>query len=74
MKFSRKLIMASFVFVFAIAITFFVNMGYASSLACSVGIETASSCGRCGDGFCNPRCGETKETCPKDCKGVPSLK
>ncbi len=72
MKFSRRLIIASFVFVFAIAVTAFVNMGYASSLACSVGIETASSCGSCGDGFCNPRCGENKFNCPQDCKASPS--
>lgn len=26
-----------------------------------------AQCGRCGDGFCNPRCGETSESCPTDC-------
>lgn len=26
-----------------------------------------SACGRCGDGYCNKRCGETAQTCPKDC-------
>ena len=24
-------------------------------------------CGKCGDGYCNPRCGETATSCPKDC-------
>lgn len=25
------------------------------------------ACGRCGDGFCNKRCGETAASCPGDC-------
>jgi hypothetical protein len=29
-------------------------------------------CGKCGDGYCNPRCGETATSCPKDC-GVVAL-
>lgn len=29
-----------------------------------------AACGRCGDNFCNPRCGETATSCPKDCGGV----
>jgi hypothetical protein len=30
--------------------------------------ETADAmCGKCGDGYCNPRCGETAASCPKDC-------
>ncbi len=24
-------------------------------------------CGKCGDGFCNPSCGENQFTCPRDC-------
>lgn len=71
MKNSRKLLMVLAIFVFAIVGTVFMNMGYANTLACSVGIETASSCGRCGDGFCNPSCGENKINCPKDCKPSP---
>jgi hypothetical protein len=31
-----------------------------------------AACGRCGDNFCNPRCGETAASCPRDCGGVPS--
>ena len=27
-------------------------------------------CGKCGDGFCNPRCGETPTSCPADCGGT----
>jgi len=26
-----------------------------------------SACGRCGDGYCNKRCGETALNCAKDC-------
>lgn len=74
MKISKGLILAFAIFVFAIAGTFFVNMGYANSFACSVGIETASTCGKCGDGYCNPRCGENAQNCPKDCKLSPSSK
>ncbi len=31
------------------------------------GVETAAACGKCGDGYCNPRCGETASSCPRDC-------
>lgn len=34
--------------------------------------DAAASCGKCGDHFCNPRCGETATSCPADCAGVPS--
>jgi hypothetical protein len=30
-----------------------------------------AACGKCGDNFCNPRCGETPTSCPRDCGGVP---
>jgi hypothetical protein len=30
-----------------------------------------AACGRCGDNFCNPSCGETVASCPRDC-GVAS--
>lgn len=26
-----------------------------------------SMCGKCGDHFCNPSCGETPTSCPADC-------
>jgi hypothetical protein len=29
-------------------------------------------CGRCGDGYCNPSCGETATSCPKDCGATPA--
>lgn len=31
-----------------------------------------AACGRCGDNFCNPRCGETPTSCPRDCGGQTS--
>ncbi|MDH3492435.1 MAG: hypothetical protein OEM82_02710 [Acidobacteriota bacterium] len=74
MKLSRRLIVVSAVFVFAVAITLFVNMGYAGTLACKAGIASAASCGKYGDGFCNKRCGENKRNCPQDCSGVPLRK
>jgi hypothetical protein len=33
----------------------------------------AAFCGRCGDGFCNPRCGETATSCPLDCGATTSI-
>ena len=35
--------------------------------------EIAGSCGKCGDGYCNPRCGENSTNCPRDC-GVDTSK
>ena len=32
----------------------------------------APACGKCGDGYCNPRCGETATSCPRDCGGTTS--
>jgi hypothetical protein len=29
--------------------------------------DAGAACGKCGDGYCNPRCGETATSCPKDC-------
>lgn len=37
---------------------------------CTFGADdkaTEAMCGKCGDGFCNPSCGETPTTCPRDC-------
>lgn len=36
----------------------------AGNSACAT--ET-NACGKCGDGYCNKRCGETALSCPKDC-------
>jgi hypothetical protein len=27
----------------------------------------APACGKCGDGYCAKQCGETAQSCPKDC-------
>ena len=64
----KKLLLA----VFSV---FVLSVGVASYAALSSGTnecEVASStCGKCGDGYCNPRCGETKLSCPRDCGGSP---
>ena len=31
--------------------------------------DTVAACGKCGDNYCNPRCGETATSCPRDCGG-----
>lgn len=30
-------------------------------------------CGKCGDGYCAKQCGETAQSCPKDCGVVESI-
>ena len=45
-----------------------------SSIAVDEGGNSAcatetNACGKCGDGYCNKRCGETTLSCPKDCGG-----
>jgi uncharacterized low-complexity protein len=39
--------------------------GPASAKACAT--EATAACGKCGDQRCSPQCGETAQTCPKDC-------
>ena len=34
------------------------------------GLGEQAMCGKCGDGFCNPHCGETATSCPADCGGT----
>ena len=29
-----------------------------------------AACGKCGDGYCAKQCGETAQSCPKDCGTV----
>lgn len=36
-------------------------------LAVQLPNDDVARCGRCGDGFCNPSCGENEITCPADC-------
>ena len=31
--------------------------------------DSVAACGKCGDNYCNPRCGETATSCPRDCGG-----
>ena len=52
-----------------------VDEGQPAALVCvsDEADETADAmCGKCGDGYCNPRCGETATSCPKDCGGTTS--
>jgi len=47
-----------------------VDEGQPAALVCvsDEADETADAmCGKCGDGYCNPRCGETATSCPRDC-------
>lgn len=60
-------------------------LGACVALLIVVGANTATSshaafapasddeCGKCGDRYCNPRCGETPTSCPIDCGGVSSV-
>ncbi len=34
--------------------------------------DSLARCGKCGDNYCNPRCGETATSCPRDCGGTTS--
>ena len=55
----------------ALALLFAVLVVFAVGGRVSVGVTDPSStdaqCGKCGDNYCNPRCGETATTCPRDC-------
>ena len=35
--------------------------------------DSVGRCGKCGDNYCNPRCGETATSCPRDCGGTTSV-
>ncbi len=71
MKFSKMILSIFVLFILTIGLTFYVAYTSADNIAC----DTASSnCGKCGDRYCNPRCGENEITCPKDCKLSPSGK
>lgn len=35
--------------------------------------STTAACGKCGDGYCAKQCGETAQSCPKDCGTVERL-
>ncbi|CAN5855218.1 hypothetical protein BH20ACI4_BH20ACI4_34040 [soil metagenome] len=56
--------------ILTVGLAFYVNLSFANNESC----ETAATCGKCGDGYCNPRCGENAQNCPKDCKLSPDRK
>lgn len=35
--------------------------------------SATAACGKCGDGYCAKQCGETAQSCPKDCGTVERL-
>lgn len=46
----------------------------APALASPVDLDAdVAACGKCGDGYCNPRCGENATNCPRDCGGTTSV-
>ncbi len=69
MKITKVLITVMATFVIGIGSAFYVNAG---NIACDLGVDIASKCGKCGDGYCNPRCGENSTNCPRDCGVVTS--
>lgn len=73
MKISKMLMAVMATLVIAVGSAFYVNASFVDSAACGTG-DVASKCGKCGDGYCNPRCGENATNCPRDCGGVPSAK
>ena len=73
MKISRKLMVFAAASVMAVGSAFYVNSGFVSNAACQMGLTSAAACGKCGDGYCNPRCGESATSCPRDC-GVSTVK
>jgi hypothetical protein len=70
MKMSKLLITILTALVLTGGSALYVNSSFANNAAC----EIAGSCGKCGDGYCNPRCGETSKNCPRDCGVVDSAK
>ena len=75
MKISKLVTGFAAALVIAFGSIVYVNSGFASNNACETGQDlAASACGKCGDGYCNPRCGETATSCPRDCAGVPSAR
>lgn len=65
-----KLFFAHSMAIFALTVA--LAMGASSLMAASVNPLASdhaevAACGKCGDGACNKRCGETAANCPKDC-------
>lgn len=74
MKISKILMVAVTALFFAGGSAFYVNSSFAGNAGCDASQDVASTCGRCGDGYCNPRCGENAKNCPRDCGGFPESK
>ncbi len=66
MKRTRLLLGVTMTLSLAAGAAFFVTSGYAGRAACSMGVEVAGSCARCGDGVCARSC-ENAKSCPQDC-------
>ena len=48
------------------------NESQPAAPVCTSDESDVAMCGKCGDGYCNPRCGETSTSCPRDCGGTTS--
>lgn len=66
----KTFLIAVTICVVAIGSVLYGGFGFAAT-SNSAGCDLiASACGRCGDGQCVKSCGETAQSCPKDCGGV----
>lgn len=73
MKRAKLLLATAMFFMLAIGTGFYAKSAYFNEPMCDA-TASAAACGKCGDGYCNPRCGETAKSCPRDCGGVTSAK
>lgn len=73
MKRAKLFMTTAIFFTLAIGTGFYAKSAYFNEPVCDGSTASAAACGKCGDRYCNPRCGETAETCPKDC-GITSTK
>lgn len=55
------------IFALALALGTFVPSSMATTSLEKDASAEVGACGKCGDGYCNKRCGETAASCPKDC-------
>ncbi|MCA1714596.1 MAG: hypothetical protein LC715_05600 [Gammaproteobacteria bacterium] len=70
----------SFLSTVMFALVLLVGVAVPTATASGPGVDNTcavtetSACGKCGDGHCTPQCGETAQSCPKDCGGVDTIK